>query len=384
MPGHVEDLWYRKDRTRKARHGRGKRWVAHWTEPDGTRSAAAFRTKDAAQAHLTRMDHEVRSGTYVPREQADRTLGECWPRYVAARRGMNPETWRNYAQKWEQHIAPAWAHVRVRTIKGPAVAEWLAGLTNTYTGAPLAGSTRELVRLVFRGVIQVAVDDGVIPTNPVTGVRIPGRAVTERRYLQPWQVKRLAGAARPDDLMVWTLALTGIRKGEMFGLRGGDVDPVRRRLRVARHVNNAGAVITGTKTAAGRDVPLAPILLHDLAKRARAVGADGWLFEHPRGGPYTPNRWRTVWKRALRADGVPGDLDTHELRHTAASLAIASGADVKMVQLMLGHTSAAITLDVYGHLFPSGLDDVADRMQNMFTTNTRPIGPHHGGPDMGR
>lgn len=382
MP-HVEDMWVRKDRTRKPRYGHGKRWRAHWVEPNGARATATFKTKDAAQAHLTRMDHELRSGAYVPREQAARTLGECWPRYEAMKRGVNPETWRNYAQKWDQHIEPAWGKVPARQIKGPAVAEWLAGLKNTYTGKPMSGSTRELVRLVLRGVIQVAVDDGVIPSNPVTGVRIPGRAVTERRYLQPWQVKRLAGAARPDHLMVWTLALTGIRKGELFGLRGGDVDPVRRRLRVARHVNNAGAVITGTKTAAGRDVPLAPILLHDLAKRSRAVGADGWLFEHPRGGPYTPNRWRTVWKRALRADGVPDDLDTHELRHTAASLAIASGADVKMVQLMLGHTSAAITLDVYGHLFPSGLDDVADRMQSMFTTHTHHTGSRKPGTDLG-
>lgn len=128
--------------------------------------------------------------------------------------------------------------------------------------------------------------------------------------------------------MVWMLALTGIRKGEMSGLRGGDVNPARRRPRAARHVNNSGAVITGTKSMAGRDVPLALILLHDLAKRACAVGADGLWLEHPRDALCTPKWWRTVWKGALREEGVPGDLDSHELRHTAASQAIASGTDV--------------------------------------------------------
>jgi integrase len=55
-------------------------------------------------------------------------------------------------------------------------------------------------------------------------------------------------------------------------------------------------------------------------------------------------------------------LHPHELRHTAASLAIAAGADVKVVQKMLGHKSATMTLDQYGHLFDDRLDDVADRL----------------------
>ena len=68
---------------------------------------------------------------------------------------------------------------------------------------------------------------------------------------------------------------------------------------------------------------------------------------------------RAVLTGAAARIGVPG-LHPHELRHTAASLAIASGADVKVVQKMLGHKSATMTLDLYGHLFDDRLDDVAD------------------------
>ena len=74
-----------------------------------------------------------------------------------------------------------------------------------------------------------------------------------------------------------------------------------------------------------------------------------------------PNFRRRDWDKAVKAAGLDGlKLTPHKLRHTAASLAIAAGADVKVVQTMLGHKSAAMTLDVYGHLWPDRLDEVAD------------------------
>ena len=69
---------------------------------------------------------------------------------------------------------------------------------------------------------------------------------------------------------------------------------------------------------------------------------------------------RTFAPAAVRIDEP--HLTPHGLRHTAASLAIAAGANVKVVQQMLGHKSASMTLDLYGHLFPDQLDDVADRL----------------------
>lgn len=77
---------------------------------------------------------------------------------------------------------------------------------------------------------------------------------------------------------------------------------------------------------------------------------------------WTTARWRVVWKNLQIWTGITG-IDTYELRHTAASLAIASGADVKTVQLMLGHASAAMTLDIYGHLWEEGLDALPGAME---------------------
>jgi site-specific recombinase XerD len=89
---------------------------------------------------------------------------------------------------------------------------------------------------------------------------------------------------------------------------------------------------------------------------------DAVLFESPRGEVLRVRNFRrSVFGAAVQRVG-PAGLHPHELRHTAASLAIASGADVKVVQTMLGHKTATMTLDLYGHLFPDRLDDLTDRM----------------------
>jgi integrase len=88
---------------------------------------------------------------------------------------------------------------------------------------------------------------------------------------------------------------------------------------------------------------------------------DTYVFRAPRGSFLHPNNWRSrVWRRALRGTTWESVLTPHDLRHTAASMAIASGADVKVVQVMLGHASAVETLDRYGHLWPDRLDVVTD------------------------
>ena len=89
---------------------------------------------------------------------------------------------------------------------------------------------------------------------------------------------------------------------------------------------------------------------------------DDLVFAGIRNGqPLRVGTFHTAFSAAARAIGVP-DLHPHELRHTAASLGIASGADVKVVQQMLGHGSASMTLDTYGHLFEDRLDEVGDAM----------------------
>jgi integrase len=94
--------------------------------------------------------------------------------------------------------------------------------------------------------------------------------------------------------------------------------------------------------------------------------ADELVFTSPRGGPLRPNNFRKrVFQQAVASIGKP-DLVPHDLRDTAASLAISAGASIKAVQRMLGHASAKMTLDVYGGLFTEDLEELAERLEEKY------------------
>jgi integrase len=160
------------------------------------------------------------------------------------------------------------------------------------------------------------------------------------------------------------LAYTGLRWGEMAALRVCDVDPLRRRLHVRRSVteDNGRIVFDTTKTGEARVVPLPRFLADQVAALCVGRDADDLVFEGQRGGVLRNRNFnQRTFAPAAVSIGEP-HITPHGLRHTAASLAIAAGANVKVVQQMLGHKTASMTLDLYGPLFPDQLDDVADRL----------------------
>ena len=170
----------------------------------------------------------------------------------------------------------------------------------------------------------------------------------------------------PYRLAVLFLAFTGVRFGEMAALRVERLDLERRRAHIVESVTEVqghGMVWGTPKTHARREVPIPRSLATELAAHVEGKEPGELVFTGVRsGGPIRVATFRRGhFDAAAQAIGVPG-LHPHELRHTAASLAIANGADVKVVQQMLGHASAAMTLDVYGHLFDGRLDEVADAL----------------------
>lgn len=114
-----------------------------------------------------------------------------------------------------------------------------------------------------------------------------------------------------------------------------------------------------------RSVALPAVVVDSLDEHLRrwaGAGRDGFVFTSPGGGHLEPDNFRSrIWTPAVAAAGL-APLRIHDLRHTTASLAIAAGADVKLLQTMLGHASAVMTLDRYGHLMPGRARDVADRL----------------------
>jgi integrase len=192
------------------------------------------------------------------------------------------------------------------------------------------------------------------------------------RHLSHEEVASLATCidARYRALLL-VAAYTGLRAGELMALRRTNVDLLHRTITVVEQVQaiKGGHEVSTPKTSAGRRAVAMPRLVADALQDHLASysepGADGLVFTAPEGGYVRlENFRRRVWAPATVAAGV-APLRIHDLRHTCASLAIAAGADVKVLQRMLGHASAALTLDRYGHLMPGQAHTVADRLDDM-------------------
>src|SRR5664279_4540135 len=152
----------------------------------------------------------------------------------------------------------------------------------------------------------------------------------------------------------------------MAALRIGRLDLMRRRASIAEAVAEVhGKAIFGTpKGHQSRSVPIPRFMVDDLARLVAGRPQDAFVFTAPQGGVLRVRNFRRAgFEPAVKAAGLPR-ITPHALRHTAASLAIAAGVNVKVVQTMLGHKSATMTLDLYEHLFADQLDEVADAMDS--------------------
>lgn len=188
-------------------------------------------------------------------------------------------------------------------------------------------------------------------------------------YLTVRQLEDLAAACHsPYAELVLVLGMGGLRWGELAGLQVGDLIHVPGRgLRLQRAVLASGAggelFTDSLKNKRARTVPLISDVVPIIDRWATGKDHSDWLFSAPRGGPLSEGNWkRSVrWTAATRAIGLPG-FRVHDLRHTAASIWLAAGADPKVVQRILGHATAAMTMDLYGHLLDDSLWDAAQKV----------------------
>jgi integrase len=240
------------------------------------------------------------------------------------------------------------------------------------------------------------VRDRRLVVNPALGVALPPLQEKRRRYLTAAQVEALADAAGPGRVAVLVLSYCGLRWSELAALRVRHFDLLRRRVLIEEAVTEVDGshLVWGTpKTHGRRSVPLPRFLVDELARTVVTRPKDELAFPSPLGAVLRNRNARSAWfDAAAQAIGEPG-LTPHELRHTAASLAISAGANVKAVQRMLGHASAAMTLDRYADLFDDDLNEVADRLDALrasargqvadFLRTEPDQGPAGGPPELG-
>ena len=222
---------------------------------------------------------------------------------------------------------------------------------------------------VLAAILDHAVRHGVIIRSVARGVELPRTAPATRRFLTAPELARLAGTIDPVyRTLVLILGYSGIRFGEAVALRRRACDLLRRQLRIVESATEVGGELSWglPKTHRQRAVSLPRFVTEALAEHLDQrvpASTDALVFTSDLDGPLRHGRFlRTFWQPAVAAANMPEGLTPHELRHTAASLLIASGAGPKSVQGQLGHSTITTTFDTYGHLFEGHLDDVMDRL----------------------
>jgi len=336
------------------------RWRARYRDPSGRERARHFDRKIDAERWLVAIESTKHRGEWVDPAMSRITVGDWSTRWLQGQSQLKPQTRQRYRNIMRVQILPEWERVRLSAITHADVVAWVAKLV----ADGYAGSTVRQVHRVFSLMLDLAVRDGRLPRNPATGVRLPRAAKGEPVFLTHTQVEQLARGCPGYELFVRVLAYTGMRWGEATAVRVRRVDLVKRRIEVVHTaVELNGEMAYGTpKTHQRRSVPVPRSLIDALAQHMAGKDPDDLVFTTLRGGAMRNHNFRSrVFVPATEQIGMPG-LTPHDLRHTAASLAVQAGANVKAVQRMLGHASAAMTLDVYAGLFNDDLDAVADRL----------------------
>lgn len=382
--GSIEPTRFTRDASGKKRPARESKWVARWRSPDGRSREKVFERKVDAENHLTSVEHSKLSGSYVdPRagKVTFRSYAEQWRATRVHRIGTVSQIDTNM----RRHVYPRIGERPIGAIRRSEVQAMVKAMTvATDKQKALSPATVEIIYTWVSTIFKSAVLDRVIPSSPCREIDLP--PVQEKKVLPlPIEtVEALVGAV-PDRYRALIVlgAGTGMRISEALGLTNDRVDWLRRTVRVDRQLLR----VTGDVPSLGpvkdkknrpRTIPLPQTVVHALSAHVAAygLGPQGLLYTSPRGGPVRRQTFSDMWRAAAGPLGIPKGDGYHQLRHFYASVLIRAGESVKVVQERLGHTSATLTLDVYGHLWPEDEDRTRDAVDAVFRRRTTPQIPH--------
>ncbi len=359
------------EKKRKPRRGKGegsvfqrksdKRWVASITLEDGSRKELYRKTRQEAHKALQQMLHDAEQGTLATGPQ---------------------QTVKQYRQVLDNHILPALGHVRLQKLTVQHVESFYA------QKAKEGKSARTIMSIhgVLRKALSHAVYLNLVPRNLCDIVKksLPRQARYEAQTLTKAQAQRLLERVRgqyPWEALFTLALITGMRRGELAALCWSDIHFEEKYVQVCRSVRQAGLGyglrVGEPKTASSRrKIVLSPFLVDVLQhhrtrqEEVRRAAGEAWkendlVFSSSYGGFINLETMRTWFKRLLKDAGLP-PMRFHDLRHSAATLLLAMGVHVKVVQELLGHSNILITLNTYSHVLPSLHDKAMDELSNLF------------------
>lgn len=354
-----------KKKTTRASNGMGSirkradgRWEARYTTPEGRQRSIYAKTEKEVTAKLRNALHDLDRGAW--REPSKLTVGEWLNIWLTDYQGHNSErTVTKYRCITNNRFVPVLGKVKLSALSPMHVRRLITNLSDL---KPV--TVKNYVR-IFGAAMQCAVESGLIKDNPVDGAKVPRVPPSRFTVIDGKSIPAFIAAA--DDtayphelkLMLWT----GLRVGEVRGLRWSDIDMAAATMHVQRQLhprNHDLTRFTPPKYGEDRTIHLpaeAITILKDQRRRQaeQRLAAGGWdddevskdlVFRLPSGAPHNDRSIYNAVKAAGKAIGK-SELHPHDLRHSYAIAALRSGVDVKTVQHNLGHKTAQMTLDVY-------------------------------------
>jgi integrase/predicted RNA-binding Zn-ribbon protein involved in translation (DUF1610 family) len=351
------------------------------TEERRRKTQAGFRCRKDAETAMNKVMTAVEEHSYVVPTRItvrEYLLKEWLP---AIRGTVRPTTVASYTMHVEGHIVPALGSLQLSRLSAQAINAFYAKLlaSGRLQGkGSLSPATVRRVHATLHRALKDAVRWQRLSVNPVDAAD-PPRGQSKQRELPAWNAEQLAGflAFLKDDRLfaLWRLlAMTGCRRGEALGLSWDDLDVEAATLTIRRALVPLGAtvIVSEPKTARGRRrIALDPVTIEALKAHAArqadeqsacdAWSETGYIFTTEVGRPLDPHRMSKAFERHLRAAALPR-IPLHGLRHTYATLALSSGVNPRIVSGRLGHSTVALTLDIYSHVLPQADAEAADRI----------------------
>ena len=232
----------------------------------------------------------------------------------------------------------------------------------------LSAKTVRNINQVISSAMDFAVAQKIIPENPCKAVVLPKVEHKEMQTIPAEQLQAFLQETKTTGVyeMYYIEQATGLRRGELLGLKWTDIDWENGIIKVRRQIARVdGQIVEAplkTKNSY-RTVTISQQAI-EVLKQQKEKNNDEYVFPSPNGGPISPDSVNTMLKRVLERAGIP-KVRFHDLRHTFATIALQNGVDIKTVSGMLGHFSAGFTLDTYAHVTTAAQKEAADTMGNV-------------------
>ena len=365
--------------TKKRGHGEGsiyKRKDGIWTAQvtvQGKQIYKYFKTQRDALDWIHETKTQIRSGVSI--RAANITLKEYLDEWLVSHKSaVRPKTIYQYSQIVRQHIVPVLGKIKLKDLNP----KHIQSLYNFKIETGVSKRSVVLIHSILHKALNQALRWELIGRNPAHAVSRPKTGRKEMKTLSDSQARTFLSAAKESryEMLYWLAISTGMRQGELLGLKWSDLDWINGSFQVQRQlqrIDGEGLVFSEPKSLASNRSVLISITMLDRLRnhldyqiQEKRLLGEKWeendmMFPSTTGTPADHRNLFRDFKSILKKAELP-DIRFHDLRHTAATLMLEQGVHPKVVQERLGHADITLTLNTYSHVMPSMQEEAAKKM----------------------